>query len=73
MMQNNAGASYVYVCVNVVTGELVLPSPTLKITSAHSLKKDGVVGGQEYCQKKTIQTHGCPSLIHLIFVIQRSY
>ena len=58
-MQNNAGASYVYVCVHVitvVTEELVHPSPILKITSGHSLKKEGVVRGPEYCPEKTAQT-----------------
>ena len=40
-----------YTCTQVitmVTGEPVHPSPNFKITSAHSLKKEGVVGGQEY-------------------------
>ena len=44
-----------YVCTHVitmVTGNLCTPSPTLKITSAHSLKKEGVVGGQEYCPEE---------------------
>ena len=42
--------------ITVVTGELVLPSPTLKITSAHSLKKEGVVGGQENCSEEVTRT-----------------
>ena len=44
-----------YMCTHVitmVTGNLCTPSPTLKIASAHSLKKEEVVGGQEYCPEE---------------------
>ena len=45
-----------YVCTHVITngnrGTCVPGGRTHKITSAHSLKKEGVVGGQEYCPEE---------------------
>ena len=45
-----------YVCTHVITngnrGICVPGGCTHKITSAHSLKKEGVVGGQEYCPEE---------------------
>ena len=40
----------------LVMEKLGHPQPTLKITSAHTVKREEVVKGQEYCPGEATQT-----------------